>query len=131
MSVRNQLTLLLVLGAPLVVTGCRDRSDHREGSEYSKTGEPADDEFAHERAELSARTREQLARVDQRIRELGDRGSEKARQAADELHAERDRLAPKVDELGRHAKDGWDRFKTEVADGLDELQRKLDAAVTD
>jgi DNA-binding NtrC family response regulator len=120
----------LVLLLALLAVGCRDRADDdRRG--YSKTSETADDDFAHTRKTYSDHINERLKRLDERIHELAARGTEKAREAADRLSIERDRLAPKVDEIGRHAKDGWDRFESEVSEGVDNLEKKLDAAIND
>ncbi len=122
----TKLALLLAL----LAVGCRDRADGDRGG-YSKTSETADDDFAHTRDTYSVHFNERLKRLDERIHELAAQGSEKAREAADRLRVERDRLAPKVDEIGQHAKEGWDRFESEVSEGVDNLERKIDAAFSD
>lgn len=122
----TKLALLLAL----LATSCRDRADDdRRG--YSKTSETADDDFAHTRDSYSAHINERLKRLDERIHELAARGTEAARDAADRLRVERDRLAPKVDEIGQHAKEGWDRFESELSEGVDNLERKIEAAFND
>lgn len=128
MSVQKQLSLLVVLIGALLTAGCRDRSERRDGDEYSKHAETADEDFEHTKTTFSEHMNARLERLDARLRDLGARGSEKARQAAGELRAERDRLAPKVDEIGDHAKQGWDQFETEVSERFNALERRLDEA---
>ncbi len=122
----TKLALLLAL----LAVGCRDRADDdRRG--YSKTSETANDDFAHARKTYADHINERLNRLDERIHELAARGTEQAREAADQLRVERDRLAPKVDEISHHARQGWDRFESEVSAGFDNLERRLDAAFAD
>jgi len=121
--------LVVVLISMLLATACRDRSDRTDRSTgYSKTSETASDDFAHTRSTYSQHINERLARLDARIHELAAKGTEKAKQAADEFRAERDRLAPKVDQIGKQAREGWDSFESELSRGFDNLERKLDAA---
>jgi hypothetical protein len=118
--------LLLVLALGLLATSCRDRAE-REGTDYGKPTEATDDAtFREERSSFSNEMNDRLARLDAKLRELGARGSERTREAADELRVERDRLAVKVDEIGEHAKRGWDKFATDVKNGFSDLERKVD-----
>lgn len=120
--------LLLVLLMGVLATSCRDRAE-REGTDYGKPTEATDDAtFREERTSLSTEMNDRLARLDAKIRELGARGSEETREAADELRVERDRLAAKVGEIGEHTKRGWDRFATDVKHGFADLERKVDDA---
>jgi hypothetical protein len=120
--------LLVLLTSALLATSCRDRADREDRPSYSKSSETANDDFDHTRKTYEVHINERLQKLDARIRELAQRGSEKARAAADELRAERDRLAPKLDEIKEQAKAGWDRFESEVSQGFDALERRLDAA---
>lgn len=120
--------LLLVLLMGVLATSCRDRAE-REGTDYGKPTEATDDEtFRDERTSFSAEMNERLARLDTKLRELAARGSERTREAAEELRIERDRLAEKVDEIGEHAERGWDAFATDVKHGFSDLERKVDDA---
>lgn len=120
------LRLALFVSA-LFAVSCRDRVEDPDRG-YSKTSETTRDDFDHTRKTYSVHINDRLQRLDQRIRELAARGTEEAREAADRLRVERDRLAPKVNEIGRQAKDGWDRFESELSQGVDALERELDAA---
>jgi hypothetical protein len=122
------MTKLALLLTALLALGCRDRVDTTDREPYSKTSETAHDDFDQTRKTYSVHINERLQRLDQRIHELAARGTEKAREAADQLRVERDRLAPQVDKIGEQAKDGWDRFESEVSQGFDKLESKLDAA---
>ena len=121
--------LLVVLTLVTAAGACRDRAD-REGGEARKPveSETADEDFDHTRSTYEAQARERLAQIDARIRELGARGEVKARAAAEELRVQRDRLAKELDEAGQQAKPHWDRFESEVSRGLDDLDRRLNAA---
>jgi hypothetical protein len=121
----TRLALLLLLAA-----GCRDSVDP-DRDHYSKTSETARDDFEQTRRTYSVHVNERLQRLDERIHELAARGTEEAREAADRLRVERDRLAPKVDEIGQQAKEGWDRFESDVSKGFDAVEKKLDAALRD
>ena len=125
------MKVLVVLTSLLFAASCRDRDDRNEREPYSKSSETARDDFDHTRKTYSVHINERLQKLDARIRELADRGTQKAREAADELRAERDRLAPKLDAIGEQAKDGWDRFEAEVSSTFDTLEKKLDAAFSD
>jgi hypothetical protein len=118
---------LALLVSALLAVGCRDRAEDPDRG-YSKTSETARDDFEQTRQTYSVHINDRLQRLDQRIRELAARGNEEAREAADRLRIERDRLAPKVNEIGRQAKVGWDKFESELSQGVDALERKLDAA---
>lgn len=121
--------LVVVFISLLLATACRDRSDRTDRTGYSKTSETANDDFAHTRSTYSKSMNDRLERLDARIHELAAKGTEKAKQAADELRAERDRLAPKVNDIGKQARDGWDSFESELSRGFDNLERKLDDAI--
>jgi uncharacterized coiled-coil DUF342 family protein len=124
------LVILTSLTCTLLAVGCRDRDrtrDERPG--YSKTAETADEDFTQSRSMFSRHVNERLDQLDAKIHELAARGDVKAREAADELRAERDRLRPQVDEIGQHAREGWDRFESEVSSGVDRLEQKLDRAL--
>ena len=121
--------LALLLTAALAATGCRDRADTNDRTGYSKSAQTADEDFEHTRSTYSTKLNERLRQLDDKIHELAARGTETAREAADELRVERDRLAPKLDEVGRQAKDGWDRFESEVSAGFDRLQQRVDDAL--
>jgi hypothetical protein len=121
----------LILSTALLAVGCRDRVDTTERDHYSKTSETARDDFEQTRTTYSVHINERLKRLDQRIHELAARGTEEARDAADRLRVERDRLSPKLDKIGEQAKDGWDRFESELSEGVDSLEKKLDAAFSD
>ena len=120
----------LVLITALLAVGCRDRADP-DRDHYSKTSETARDDFDQTRKTYAVHVNERLQRLDERIHELAARGTEKAREAADQLRVERDRLAPKVDEIGHQAKAGWDQFESDVSQGFDNIEKKLDAAFRD
>ncbi|HEY5945195.1 MAG TPA: hypothetical protein VIV40_06880 [Kofleriaceae bacterium] len=120
--------LLAIVTTALLATACRDRVDRDDRPRYSKTSQTADDDFAHTRTTYSRQINDRLQKLDERIHELAAKGTVKAREAADRLRAERDRLAPKVDEVGHQAKEGWDRFESEVSRGFDKLEHELDAA---
>ena len=121
--------LMVVLISMLLATACKDRSDRTDRTGYSKTSETANDDFSHTRSTYSQHINERLARLDAKIHELAAKGTEKAKQAAEELRVERDRLAPKVDEIGKQAREGWDNFETELSRGFDNLEKKLDDAL--
>ena len=122
--------LLIILTTGLLATSCKTR-DERERPAYSKTSETARDDFETTRTTYSAHVNERLQKLDARIHELAAKGTEKAREAADALRAERDRLAPKLDEIGQQAKAGWDKFESELSRGFDSLEQRLDAAFAD
>ena len=124
------MTKLLIV-VSLLAVGCRDRADTNEQPKYTKSSETAHDDFDSTRKTFSTHANERLRRLDERIHELAARGTAAARRAADELRSERDRLAPKLDDIGRQAKAGWDRFETEMTDAFDALEKKLDAAFAD
>jgi len=125
------MTKLLLAVTTLLAIGCRDRVETEERPRYKKSTETAHDDFDSTRKTYTVHVNERMRRLDERIQELAARGTEKARQAAKELRAERDRLAPKLDEIGQQAKAGWDRFETELSTGFDSLEKKLDAAFAD
>jgi hypothetical protein len=64
-----------------------------------------------------------------RLRELAGQTDARAKQLADQLRRERDRLAPEIDALGERARGGWSELQDDVTRGLDDLERKLDAAL--
>jgi hypothetical protein len=129
--------LLVLLTSAVLATSCRAREepDGSEGRDerptYSKSSETAQDDFEHTRKTYEVHINDRLRKLDMRIRELADRGTEKARAAAARLREERDLLAPRLDEVKQQAKAGWDRFESEVSQGFDTIERKLDAAFAD
>jgi uncharacterized coiled-coil DUF342 family protein len=124
----TKLLVILTIGAAAI--GCRDRAD-REPNGHRKTIETQTDDFTSTRSSFGRHINERLNQLDAKIHELAARGDEKAREAAEQLRAERDRLQPQVDEIGQHAREGWDRFESEVSAGVDRLQQKLDSALND
>jgi hypothetical protein len=123
--------LLIALTSALLATSCRARDDRDERHSYNKSSETARDDFEHTRKTYEVHLNERLERLDQRIHELAARGTDEARKLGDELRAERDRLAPKLNEVGQQAKAGWDKFEAEVSRGFDNHERKLDDALND
>jgi DNA anti-recombination protein RmuC len=129
MRLASILTSALTMA--LLAIGCRERVDTDERTGYTKTSETANDDFDHTRKTYSVHINERLQRLDERINELAARGTEEAREAADRLRIERDRLAPKLDRIGQQAREGWDRFESELSESFDSLEQKLDAAFSD
>jgi hypothetical protein len=128
--------LLVVLTLAAAAGGCRERADvgvddnRVEVRKTTETSETADEDFIHTRTTYETHTRDRLARIDARIRELAERGEVKAEAAAEELRVQRDKLAKQLERVGEQAKPAWDRFEAEVSRGIDELEHKLDAAFT-
>jgi len=126
-AIKHVLVVLILITA---ATACRDRSD-RDGTAAQKpteTSEPASDGFDQRRDSFETDARERLAQIDARIRELSERGTAKAEAAAEELRVQRDRLAKELDEARDQARPQWEQLETEVSSGLDDLERRLDAA---
>jgi hypothetical protein len=118
----------LALILTLLAVGCRDRVDTTERTGYSKTSETARDDFEQTRKTYSVHVNERLQKLDERLRELAQRGTQRARDAANQLRIERDRLAPRVNDAAKQTKAGWDRFETELSRGFDNLENRLEAA---
>lgn len=117
--------------ALLAGSACRDSTDTPQ-PEYpaAKTVEspppPSDDEFVRTRDEAKARMKERLARIEVRLRELGDRTDAESREAVARLRVKRDQLEARIQQAGNYAKNNWKQFEAEVSASFQELEADLD-----
>ena len=125
-------SIYLSLGLLLLTTAsCRDvdRDIDRHGPTSSKPVErsrPDDHEYVQVRSSFEQRSRERLAKLDQRIAALEKSGGESAHETVLELRRDRDELAARIDQASTQAKPAWDAFQSSVEDGFQRLEKRVD-----
>ncbi len=78
----------------------------------------ADDDFIQTRASTQTQARARLAQIDHRIDELGD-------DASVHLHAQRETIELRIEEMSEQSETAFDTFRAELDKSFNELERQL------
>ncbi len=127
------ISILALSGCLLGPAGCKDEQPNSRAETHDQTethDQAAGREFEQARRSFVASARHRMAQLDEKIADLRARGaaeSEEARgrldRAIDDLKDERADIERRLDRAETESKDGWDRFKTDVSRGIDDLER--------
>jgi len=124
-----------LVGLALVTGACKKKQDNMpEMPDMTKTVEPtqvdkgnADLVAARDHYALAAR--ERLAKIDLQLQDLEQRTDAKSKETAATLRVRRVELATRLDAAKDRAAGDWDRFKQDVDQGLDTVEKDLHDAL--
>ena len=123
-------TILLLL---LITASCRD-VDRGIASQPTSTKPverttPDDHEYVQVRSSFEQRSRDRLAKLDERIAELEKSAAASAHETVLELRHDRQELADRLDQIRVQAKPQWDDFQSHVENGFQQLEQRVDEAL--
>jgi uncharacterized protein involved in exopolysaccharide biosynthesis len=118
------LFLTAILSASLMATAACKKTE----TEQAQVNE-ANVDLADARAKYIAAAKERLAKIDAKLDELGKRADAASAETVAKLRARRNQLATKLDTMGTQATSGWARFKQDVENGVDAIEKDIDNAL--
>ena len=81
------------------------------------------------RAKYVAAAKDRLTNIDARIDELAKRADAESQATVAKLRARREQVAARIDTIAHQATAGWTDLKQVVDDGVDSIQKDVDAAL--
>lgn len=126
--------------ATLAVASCNERDDYPTTTTTTKTTTVKDPVTGREytfvqREEFRRDMDATLVKLDAKVDELRAKAATasadakvKMEQAADDIEAELNELRAKLNNLGTATEANWNEFRSDVRDGLNDLERRLEDA---
>ena len=123
------LFLSVIASATLMTSAaCKKTETETTGTQTTEL-DKANAALIDARTKYVAAAKERLTKIDARIDELGKRADAESQATVAKLRARREQIAARIDTIAHQAAAGWTDLKQAVDDGVDSIQKDVDAAL--
>lgn len=121
--------LSVIASATLMTSAaCKKTGTETTGTQQTEL-DKANAALVDARAKYVVAAKERLTKIDARIDELGKRADAESQATVAKLRARREQVAARIDTIAHQAATGWTDLKQAVDDGVDSIQKDVDAAL--